>query len=57
MKITAAVANVSLSLMLGTVPASEKLNELMPFIQASAFIAMGLNNGVQLVRHLKDPEP
>lgn len=56
MKITAAAANFSFALMLGILPAPEKINELMPFIQASAFTAMAANHGVQLARNLKDIE-
>lgn len=56
MKVIAAAANFSFALMLGVLPAPEKINELMPFIQASAFTAMAVNHGVQLARNLKDIE-
>lgn len=57
MKITASVAGFSLALMLGVVPASEKVKELMPFLQASAFVVMAVNNGVQLAIALKGTKP
>lgn len=55
-RVTVAIANLSLAALLGFIPSAERIAEVMPYLQASGFAAMALNNGVQLAKQIKEDD-
>ena len=56
MKITAVVINLSFATLLGFIPSAERIAEVMPYLQASGFAAMAVNNGLQVAKQMKGDE-
>ena len=48
-----ALINLSFISFLSVVPSAERIDEVMPYLQASGFALMILNNGLQATKHIK----
>jgi hypothetical protein len=57
MRITVAATNLTFATLLAFMPVSVgQLEKAVPFFQVSAFTLMAVNHGIQVARHLKEPD-